>query len=227
MNESKLLWLERASNSEFVASVWACSALAATTRPVLADPCISIALVRGRRGLQVILRGPETKPRSERLAPGYTCITIRLRPGVLLQGFPAQEFINSSLKLPVDDDWRFWFEDARLQFPNFTTAEQLIDQLHSLGYLRQGVLSSANAQVAINLSARTQSRLIKRATGLSPYQLHQLERIHQALGLLKAGMPAAAVATELNFVDQSHLAHATKRFLGHTPKQLMRFPQIH
>lgn len=226
MNEAKLIWLERASKSELVASVWACSAPATVTRSVLADPCISLALIKESNGMQVVLRGPETKPRNELLASGYTCITIRLQPGVLVRGFSAQKFIDSLLMLPVDARGRFWLEGTRLQFPDFDNAELLIDQLYSLGYLSYEVPSGSNTQVAKTLSTRSSSRLIKRTTGLSPYQLYQLQRIHQALRLLKQGMSATMVAAELNFVDQSHLTRVSKQFLDHTPKQLLYLPQI-
>jgi AraC-like DNA-binding protein len=226
MNKAELQWLERASNSAFVASVWTCSAPAAATRTVLADPCISIALVSDGDNRHVVLRGPETKPRREHLAGGYTCLTIRLQPGVLLQGFPAQTFINSSHTLPVNTAGRFWYQGTHLQFPDFDNVELLVDQLYNLGYLRYEVSSDSYAQAAKVSSTRSYSRLVKRTTGLSPYRLHQLQRIHQALRLLKGGMPATAVATELNFVDQSHLTHASKQFLGHTPKQLLYIPQI-
>ena len=226
MNEVKLTWRERTSESEFVASVWACSTPVATARTVLADPCISIGLVREGGSTKVILRGPETKPHSKLLAPGYTCMAIRLQPGVLLRGFPVQKFINSSLALPADTASRFWFEGTRLQFPDFDHAELLIDQLYNLGYLSHRASSSYNAQTAKILSPRSYARLVKRITGFSPYRLYQLQRMHQALRLLKQGTSAASVAAELNFVDQSHLTHASRQFLGHTPKQLLRLPQI-
>lgn len=226
MNSAKLLWLERASNSDFAASVWACYAIEEVTRPVLPDPCISIALVREEQNLQVVIRGPETKMHDEQLIAGYACTTIRLRPGVLLRGFPVQKFVDSSFRLPADAAWRFWFGSNQLQFPNFTTAERLIEQLCALGYLRHGVLSGSEAHMAKDLSARSQARLIKRTTGLSPHKLHQLERIHQALRLLKEGMPATVVAAELDFVDQAHLTHASKQLLGYTPKQLKQLPHV-
>jgi AraC-like DNA-binding protein len=222
MKEVELIWRERTSKSEFVASVWTCSAPVATMRTALADPCVSISLVRKDEDARVILRGPATKPRSEHLTPGYTCTTIRLRTGVFLRGFSAQKFINSSLVLPADTTSQFWFEEAFLQFPDFDHAELLIDQLYGLGYLSH---DNRDIQAAKVLSPRTYSRLVKRATGLSPYRLHQLQRIHHALRLLKRGVPASMVAAELDFVDQAHLTHTSKQFLGHTPKQLLRLPQ--
>jgi AraC-like DNA-binding protein len=225
MNEKKLLWMERTSKSDLIASVWSCSALVTKTRTALADPCISIALVSEGESMRVVLRGPETKPRNELLTLGYTCTTIRLQPGVLLQGFSPQNFINSMLALPVDTAGRFWFEGTCLQFPDFDNAELLIDQLYNLGYLSQEILSSGNIRAAKTLTTRSHARLIKRITGLSPYRLYQLQRMHQALRLLKAGMRPTAVALELDFVDQSHLTHASRQFLGHTPKQLLYVPQ--
>ena|ERR1041385_1390215 len=224
-DETKFIWQERSSKLAFVASVWTCSASVVITRPVLADPCISITYVRGGGFRRVILRGPETKPRDELVVPGFTRTTIRLHPGVLLRGFPAQKFINRSLMLPADVAGRFWLEGALLQFPDFDNAERLIDQLYNLGYLRHGISSSMNVQAVKGLSTRSYYRLIKRTSGLSPYQLHQLQRIHQALKLLKEGMPATKVAAELDFVDQSHLTHAAKQFLGYTPNQLLSIPQ--
>jgi AraC-like DNA-binding protein len=226
MKNVSLSWLERASNSDFVTSVWACYAREETTRPVLPDPCITVALVREGQNLQVVIRGAETKARNELLVLGYTCTAVRLRPGILLRDFPAQKFVNGSLRLPADATWRFWLGDDQLQFPNFTTAERLIDQLCNLGYLRHGVSDDNEAHITKGLSARSHARLVKRTTGLSPHKLHQLERIHQALRLLKEGTPATAVTAELGFVDQSHLTHASKQLLGYTPKQLKQLPHV-
>lgn len=202
--------------------MWTCSTPIATLRTVLADPCTSIALVGKDGNTEVVLRGPETKPRSELLAPGYRCTTIRLRPGILLRGFPVQKFINSLLILPADAAAWFWLEGARLQFPDFKHAELLVDRLQDLGYLSY---DDSTPQATKTLSPRSYFRLIKRTTGLSPYQLQQLQRIHEALRLLKQGVTAARVAAELNFVDQAHLAHASRQFLGHTPKELRDLPQ--
>lgn len=225
MSQAKLEWRERTSASEFVTSVWTCSTAEATRRTVLADPCISIALVKGDGQAEVILSGPSTRPRSEYLPSGYVCTAIRLRPGVVLRGFLAQGVINSSLAVPADAASRFWLAGSELQFPDFQYTELLIDQLQTLGYLSYESSIAQPPRATKTLSARTYFRLVKRTTGLSPYQLQQLQRIHEALKLLKQGVPAATVAAELDFVDQSHLAHASRQFLGHTPKELLDLPQ--
>jgi hypothetical protein len=224
MSRGELTWRERTSELEMIASVWTCNVLEETTRSVLADPCISIDLVQEGGSSRVVLSGPGTEPCKELLASGYRCTAIRLRPGVVLRGFSAKNFINESLTLPTDADARFWLEGSRLQFPGYDTAEQLISQLQALGYVHYENSNEEDPR-SQGMSSRSYARLTKKTTGLSPYKLHQLQRIHQAIRLLKQGAPAATVAVELDFVDQAHLTRAVKQFSGYTPKELRDLPQ--
>lgn len=208
---------------EAIASVWTCNASEITSRTVLADPCISIIFVHGSGSSEVILRGPETRPREELLIPGYTWTAIRLQPGVQVKNFPVQRYTNSFLTLSADSNAWFQFEGTNLQFPNFDTAEPLIEHMQNLGYISGRAVDSQHyPKQGIS---KSYSRLVKRTTGLSPYKLRQLQRIHQALQLLKQGVPATTVAADLGFVDQAHLTRAAKQFLGHTPKELPNLPQ--
>ncbi len=194
-------------------------------RTVIADPCISIALVRNNGSVRVVLAGPKTRPYHTLLPSGYACTTIRLKPGVFLKSFPTQKLIDNSFTLPVDSESRFWIEGTHLQFPDFEHVELLIGQLHDLECLGYEMPSGSHAQTTDHLSLRTHARRVRRSTGLSPYKLYQLRRMHQVLRLLKRGVSAAEVASELAFVDQSHLIRASRQFLGHTPKQLASLPQ--
>lgn len=221
--ETGFRWQERKSDSEFVASVWICTTSTRTTRMALADPSFSISLVKVNQRTQIVLSGPKTKPFYRPLPPGYTCMTIRLKPGVFLKSFSPQNFINSSLTIPADAMSRFQFRDTQLRFPDFEHAELLVDRLHKLGYL--GYASRSLVCSDNRSSLRNDARLVKRITGLSPYQLYQLQRAHQALRLLKQGVPAVEVASNLGFVDQPHLIRASKHFFGRTPKQLSSLPQ--
>lgn len=223
MDKTGLNWSERTPELEAIASVWTGSASEITPRTVLADPCISIILVKSASSAEVILRGPETKPRGDILLPGYTWTGIRLQPGIQLKNFPTQQFTDKFQTLPADTDGRFQFEGTLLQFPDFTNAEQLIEQMYDLGYISGKVLNSQELPRQ-GMSPKTYSRFIKQSTGLSPYKLHQLQRMAEALRLLRRGMPAATVASELGFADQAHLTRAAKQYLGHTPKELLRWP---
>ncbi len=223
MHKTGLIWRERTPDLESIASVWAGSASRVTQRAVLADPCISIIFVKSETSAEVILRGPETKPRSDILLPGYTWIGIRLRPGVQLKNFPTQQLADSFRTLPASINGRFQYEGTWLQFPSFNNAEELVEQMYDIGYINGKALGSQEFPKQ-GMSSKSYSRFIKRSTGLSPYKLHQLQRMSEALRLLRQGMPAATVASELGFADQAHLARAAKQFFGHTPKELLLWP---
>jgi hypothetical protein len=91
MNKAALSWRERPSELEAIDSVWTGAASEITPRTVLADPCISIILVKGKASAEVIIRGPETKPRGDILLPGYIWTGIRLQPGIHLKNFSTQK----------------------------------------------------------------------------------------------------------------------------------------
>lgn len=221
----KLLWRERQSGSPFIESVWTATTPVRTQRTVIADPCICLALVKSGNASRVILAGPKTKPWRITLEGGYVCTTIRLKPGVFVREFLTKTLTDNSLTFPADPEGRFWFRGTRLQFPHFDDVEALVDQLQHLGHLSYKMPPDDSIQAGSTLSARSHARRIQSTTGLSPYQLYQLQRMHQALRLLKQGVPAVDVASELAFVDQPHLIRASRQFLGHTPKQLLDLPQ--
>jgi AraC-like DNA-binding protein len=220
-----LLWRERNPELESIASVWAIRAAVIMERIVPADPCISIILVQSDASAEVIIRGPETAPRSEILLPGYTWIGIRLLPGVRIKNVPTQQLTDSFRILPADANGQFQFEGTLLQFPSFSNAEELIKQMRDLGYISGKALNDQGSPRQV-ISSKSYSRFVKRNTGLPPYKLHQLQRISDALGLLRQGMSAASVASELGFADQAHLTRAAKQFLGYTPKELLRWPHM-
>ena len=55
--------------------------------------------------------------------------------------------------------------------------------------------------------------------GVSPYRYVDQQRVRHAQLLLRQGIPAARVATEAGFYDQSHLSRRFKRLCGMTPGQ--------
>lgn len=128
--------------------------------------------------------------------------------------------VDESITIPADAEASFWFEGTHVRFPDFDHAEQLVENLYAADCL--GFESPLSVYAG---SRRTSARHTRRFTGLSPYKLYQLQRMHRALRLLKEGASAVDVAAELAFADQAHLTHASRRFLGYTPRQLGRLPQ--
>jgi len=65
-------------------------------------------------------------------------------------------------------------------------------------------------------------RVFRRALQLPPHAYLTGVRIARAKALLAAGWPAARIATETGFADQSHLTRQFKRLVGVTPGQYAR-----
>jgi transcriptional regulator GlxA family with amidase domain len=64
-------------------------------------------------------------------------------------------------------------------------------------------------------------RTFRRAMGITPHAYIVSERVALAAAMMSRGEPAAAVASEVGFVDQSHLIKYFKRHLGTTPKRYL------
>lgn len=71
------------------------------------------------------------------------------------------------------------------------------------------------------LSARFRSQL-----GITPKRAARLVRFDHAAHLLAAGHPAAGVATESGYADQSHLHREVKAFTGLTPTAVATAPWL-
>jgi AraC-like DNA-binding protein len=65
-------------------------------------------------------------------------------------------------------------------------------------------------------------RAFRQATGLAPHQYLIQVRVERARQLLAAGAIPSMAALRTGFVDQSHLTHHFKRYLGITPANYQR-----
>ncbi len=89
------------------------------------------------------------------------------------------------------------------------------------GHLAEPVSLDLLGEVA-RLSKYHLLRAFTKETGITPYSYLETLRIDRAKALLKQGIPAAKVALEAGFSDQSHFTNAFKRFIGLTPGQYRR-----
>ena len=60
------------------------------------------------------------------------------------------------------------------------------------------------------------------ATGLSQSSIRQIERAKQAAILLRQGIPISDTVHEVGYFDQPHLTRSFKKWIGHTPAQILR-----
>jgi methylphosphotriester-DNA--protein-cysteine methyltransferase len=73
------------------------------------------------------------------------------------------------------------------------------------------------------MAARTVRHRFLRATGLTQLHIYQAERARRAEALLRQGVSILDTVFEAGYYDQPHLTRSLKRFIGHTPAQLIRF----
>ncbi len=215
-----LSWRERSSDSALIESVWTCHAPGATSRAVIADPCMSISFVRYDKNAEVIIAGPKMYPREQALPAGFVCTTIRLTPGVNLQNIDTSNLVDQAVSIPASSKGEFKMNNETLQFPDYEHAEEIIVELFA-----RGQVSFTQPHYARTQPRRTHSRQIKRDTGVSPHKLQQLQRMHRALRLLKNDATVADVVAELDFTDQAHFSHVAKQFFGYTPAKLKELLQ--
>jgi AraC-like DNA-binding protein len=90
------------------------------------------------------------------------------------------------------------------------------------GFLREHYRQNVSLAELAALTGRSPThllRLFKRETGLPPHAYQNFLRVEKAKALLSAGAPAALVAQEVGFADQSHLIRTFTPLVGATPRQ--------
>jgi len=78
----------------------------------------------------------------------------------------------------------------------------------------------------VDLSPYYFARAFEKETGLPPHAYLETVRIRKARQLLDLGHSVVCSALSVGYVDQSHLTHRFKRFLGMTPGQYARNSNI-
>lgn len=96
--------------------------------------------------------------------------------------------------------------------------QQVTDYIHQ--HLAQNPSLMMMAEI-VQMSPFYFSRLFKKSTGLAPHQYLLKCRTDQAKQLIKAtDLSIADIASQVGFVDQSHLNRHFKRHFGVSPSQL-------
>ena len=140
---------------------------------------------------------------------------IRLSEITLRHGDPLE-----SQTLFLDIMARLLSEHAGLEPPALPDEPEAVTRARA--YLNahfEENISLADLAKAANLSPFHLSRVFTARTGLPPHEYQTARRIRHAKRMLEAGEPAAQVAVDCGFADQSHLSRAFKRIMGMTPGQ--------
>jgi len=182
-------------------------------------------LTRSQGRTRLAVGGPALCRWQQPHAAGTEWLGLRLALGAFLAPFPAQPFLNTLVELPGAGPTTFWLYSAAWEFPTLENVDTFVERLVRAEVLRpEPVVAAVLRDQPPALAACTVRRRFQRATGLTPGQLHQVERVRHAARLLQQGVSILDTVAAAGYYDQPHLTRAMRRFLGQTPAHLAQPP---
>lgn len=196
-----------------------------TTRP--AESHWHMVFVRENGNLHPIVVGPLRSSGVVRYTDGAEILWLKFRLGTFLAPLPVKQLLDVETELPqAGGNNTFWLNSSAWQFPNFENVETFVQQLARDGALQfDGVVDSALRDEPQPIAERTVRHRFLRATGLTQTEIRQIERAQRAADLLRGGTSILDTVFEAGYFDQPHLTRALKRWVGHTPAQLLPLKQ--
>jgi AraC-like DNA-binding protein len=165
------------------------------------------------------LRGPETKATTAPVPPNAEFLGIRLTLGTVLRPHPAASIVDGNVRFPVTDSGRIVIGGHDWEAPTYENVEQFVRRLRDEGLLVRPRLE-VEENVAGHLTKRTLQRQYRAFTGLSQIAVTQIDRANAAATMLRDGLGWPRVVEALGYFDQAHLAHAMRRYVGHSARGL-------
>jgi hypothetical protein len=213
----------RGSDSPYVESIMHGRTLSddSPTRP--AESHWHMVFVKKDGGALVVFVGPWTTAGVTHYAEGAEILWIKFKLGAFLSHLPAGRFLDTETILPGASSRSFWLKGSAWECPDHENAETFVERLVRNGVLvRDPLVESVLRGQLQRLSLRTVRYRFLRATGLSQSSIRQIERARQAELLLRRGIPISDTVHEVGYFDQPHLSRSLKKWIGHTPAQILR-----
>lgn len=217
-----LLLEERPSNSPLVATLaqgrTVCDG--ATIRP--AESHWHLVLVRNQGQSKAIITGPQKSPGVAAWKKDAEILWIKFKPGIFIPHLSFNILINKETILPEASSRSFWLQGSAWQVPDVEHVDVFLDRLEREELLvHDPVVNAVLQNQAVDLSPRTLRHRFLQATGMSKNDFQQIERAQRAELLLRQGTSTADTVYRLGYFDQPHLTRSLKRWVGHTPAQLL------
>jgi AraC-like DNA-binding protein len=214
---------ERASDVPLVQTVWRTRSERARAFTSVAVSRWEMVVTRQQGTTTLTVRGPETRATRAPIPRDAEFFGIAFNHGAFMPDLPAADLVDSAINMPQAGRNSFWLHGRAWQFPSFDNADTFIRRLVRAGVLvHDRVIDETLRGQPAKLSPRSLRRRFLRATGLTPGVLRQIDRARQATALLQSGVPILDTVNETGFFDQPHLTRVLRRFMGHTPGEILR-----
>jgi AraC-like DNA-binding protein len=147
-------------------------------------------------------------------------MTISFKASTFLSFVPPKDILDRGILLSTARH-SFQLASDTFEIPTFENAEGFIRSLVKKEQVRQDeVVEAALMDRLPAYSLRSIQRRFVRATGMTQNYFRQIQRARMAAALLQSGTPAAEVAFQAGYSDQSHMSRSLKRILGRTPSEI-------
>jgi hemin uptake protein HemP len=163
----------------------------------------------------MMIAGQQTKFLNVPYIAGTSAVVVSFSASAYLAGMKGDELLDSTKMLPSTDASHFILLDQIFCFPEYETAEELVQAMVGAGILKQNdiVASVLNGEPRA-MSSRTMQRHFHEVTGISHKGLEKIRRAQEAVKLLQAGTASVEVAAEVGYSDQAHLTKDLKNIMG-------------
>ena len=213
----------RPSDSPFVELIWhARSGRPGMFHSIASNHWMMVVTLRDGKSTLTV-RGPETRATPLFSDGEGEWVGIWFRVGAFMPHLPVSALVDRDLTLPGAGKRSFHLDGTAWEFPDYENADTFVDRLVRKGLLvRDPVVDEVLHGRRNDLSARSVQRRFVHATGLTQSAVRQIERARTAMTLLQRGVSILDTVHEAGYYDQSHLTRSLKRWLGHTPAQIVR-----
>lgn len=217
-----LLFDTRASDSQWVDTVWTCRSPHVTEMTSVASETVGLVFWEQAGRRFAAITGPETATGTAPVPEGAEFVGIQLAVGVSLRRLATPALVDGGIELPGATRTTFRLDGGRWETPGPDDAEALVDRLVRGGVIVRDPLVAEALRGARRrtVSGRTLERRFRAATGLTQGAVRQIGRARAAATLLAAGTTVQGVVGDLGYYDEPHLARALRRYVGRTPGQL-------
>jgi hypothetical protein len=217
------LFEEKASGAPLVEKLWRTKSEPEQTFISVAESHWEIVVTRQHGQTYLTVRGPETTASTAPIPEDAEFFGIQLKRGTFMPGLPVRDLVDGSITLPAASERSFWLNGAVWEIPSFDNADVFVQRLVRDGLLvGDPVVEAAIDGEGGEVSVRTVQRRVLRATGLTLTAIRQIDRAKHAAALLDRGVSIAETVDLAGFADQSHLTRSLARFIGQTPRQILR-----
>jgi AraC-like DNA-binding protein len=184
-----------------------------------------LVIVKYMGHVRVLAVGPLTAAGTVSWTAGAEILWIKFKLGTFMPHLPASVLLDKETRLPEAGSRTFWLKGSSWQLPTSENADTFVERLARAEVLAHDPVVEAVLQGHCPaLAPRTLRHRFLRATGLAQGTIHQMERAQRAAALLEQGLPILDTVYDAGYFDQPQLTRSLKRWVGHTPGQLLRTP---